>query len=285
MSEQNNAVELPTIHVTAEKIKLIDAYENSLYAQTDERQICCPVCLKTDCQIYKNNGIPFLSQRGWSVALGQFGKRPLKLTEAQKEQIILDYIAEHESDIEHMYLDSNGFLTVGIGKNIHRYSDDELAKLPFTINGRAATRDEILQEAKRVKNMPKNHNASYYKSDIRIQDKEFRRQSALDHIRQDRKALRNIFPEFDKYSVNLQKGLHDMIYTLGATRFKTKFNNFINGVRNWDFVTAANESLRKFNSKDTPAKSEKDKRNIDTKALFLKEALFLENLKKWMGKK
>lgn len=268
----DNATELPEIVVTGELIK---AYEESLYAQADEKDICCPLCGRTDCKLYKNKGIPFLGNREWAMNLGQFGKRPKKLSEAQKEQIILEYIVGHENDIEHMYLDSNGFLTVGIGTNIHRYSDDELAKLPFTINGRPATRDEILNEARRVRNMPKGYGASHYKSNLRLNDREFRRQAALDHMRKDREALRNIFPDFDKYSINLQKGLHDMIYNLGMTGFK-EYKQFIDAVKNWDFVRAANQSARGGIG---------PQRNAETKTLFLREAEFMANLNRWRNKR
>ncbi|MFV2058690.1 MAG: hypothetical protein ACC707_19680, partial [Thiohalomonadales bacterium] len=77
-------------------------------------------------------------------------------------QLLRKKLGEYEGAISHMYLDSKGLVTVGVGYLIINLT--EAQKLPFTTQkGMKATAVEIKADYDAVKKQPANRLASFYK--------------------------------------------------------------------------------------------------------------------------
>jgi len=127
-------------------------------------------------------------------------------------QIFRNKLGEYESAISHMYLDSKGQVTVGVG---HLITDVQNAqKLSFiTRNGVKATAKEIQADFEAVKKQPGNRLASYYKQFTRLQ------LSALEidkltneHVDTFYKEIKQIYAGFDTFPSEAKLALLDLIY-------------------------------------------------------------------------
>ncbi len=284
-------------------VVVIGRYKNSIYVNADEQEYAqCPVCGKADCphaktypSLVHRNLIGIDDSNTWTRKYGQFkfSKRPKKMTQLERENKIVDAITKDEGTIPHMYLDTRGILTFGKGININAYTDEELVKIPFKINGKPATPSQILAEANRLKNIAAdinkkypgntaeaqakrksafNNKASSYKNaggSLEV-DEGYMRKMAFDHFKKDQSYLRKEFPEYDSYSLGVQIGLHDMVYNLGQGGFN-KFTSFKDAIKRWDFSTAAKQSRRNGIS---------DTRNKETANRFLKDAEIMKLIQK-----
>jgi GH24 family phage-related lysozyme (muramidase) len=142
-----------------------------------------------------------------------------------------------EGNLPHMYLDTKGLITVGIGNMLP--NAEAAARLPFynaTAN-RAATRDEILEMFAAVSKMEKGRPAAKYARTPRIElGAEFRSALAIKRLeREFIPELRKLFPEFDAYPARVRAALIDMSYNLGTQRLRTQFKRFHAAItaRNW----------------------------------------------------
>lgn len=79
-----------------------------------------------------------------------------------EKQTLRKKLDEYEGNISHMYLDSKGYVTVGVGHLLSTLQDAQ--KLPFMNNKNIrATVAEIKSDYDNVKKQPKNRLASFYK--------------------------------------------------------------------------------------------------------------------------
>ena len=153
---------------------------------------------------------------------------------------------EVENFVPHMYLDSEGNVTVGIGTLLPDAATAET--LPFVRRGSnvAATSQEIKRDFNSVKNSGlTNTRAPGFRHLTNIDLSEAESElKALTDMKDFIRIIRSSdnFPEFDTYLVAAKMGLLDMVYTLGAKRTRERFPDFTSAVRRRNFKLAAQES-------------------------------------------
>lgn len=158
----------------------------------------------------------------------------------------------YEGNIEHMYLDSNGFVTVGVGHMIPNAS--RAAKLTFYVakTAVAATEEQKKAEYEAVLKETKGKVASWYKSKTTL----FMKPADIDaltqeHIKSFEKELKNLYgsstypPGFEKFPEEVRLALFDMIFNLGATKLKNSYLSFNQAIAKSDWEKVASECSRK----------------------------------------
>ncbi|MEU6680263.1 hypothetical protein [Streptomyces sp. NPDC046925] len=150
-----------------------------------------------------------------------------------------------EAAINHMYLDSVGAVTIGVG---HMLSSPEAAiplKLLRDSDGKPATEAEKRADFDSVAQRVKNNPASFYKQYVRLHMApdtiEAMLLADLDHVLT---GLRGRLPDWDQYPAAAQEALLDMGFNLGERKLFELFPKFIAAVRAKDWRTAAAESKR-----------------------------------------
>ena len=170
---------------------------------------------------------------------------------ARRVAIVIDYeelysdLLRWEGKVAYMYLDSRGFVTVGVGNLVS--SVDQAKKLPF-INaaaGKTATPEEIETAFTAVSKMAKNRRATYYKQNPSIElNDETIKQMAIKRLKEEFvPGLRQLFHGFDGYPNPAKQALVDMVYNLGVGGLK-KFKKLIAAAEKGDWQEVANESHR-----------------------------------------
>lgn len=158
-----------------------------------------------------------------------------------------------ENFIPHMYLDTTGNVTVGIG---HLLKDAAAAcDVLFQKDGKRATTEEIKAEFKLVSDFAtaqraqednkKKMRAKDFsgKTKLRITDESAYGLAAQDIAVKERE-LRKEFPDFDKYPHEVKEALLDMAFNLGVTGVVVKFPSFTKAIHAGNWRKAAEESRR-----------------------------------------
>jgi GH24 family phage-related lysozyme (muramidase) len=164
------------------------------------------------------------------------------------------FTAPFEGIINHMYLDSKGFVTVGVGCLLS--SPREAIKLPF-IPSTEVTADFIA-----LQNKPAGHVASWYK-----QFTHCLLPSAAIRSEFDRRgvsfvdSLRRLVPTFDDAPEPAQLAMFDIIWNVGSGSMATSWVNLKEAFGRRDFITCASESRRR-----PPVSAE---RNVAVGKLFI----------------
>ncbi len=150
-----------------------------------------------------------------------------------------------EGSVPHMYLDTVGKVTVGVG-NMLSYSTSA-QQLGFVERKtlRPASRDAIQIEFERVSKLPKGMKASSYTKDTTLDLPP----TVIDRLLDDRitgfkQELKSHFSQFETYPITVQFALLDMAFNLGTSGLVTKFPKFKKSIESNDWVTAAKESNR-----------------------------------------
>lgn len=156
-------------------------------------------------------------------------------------------LQEYEGRIEHMYLDTKGFVTIGVG---HLITDvAEAKKLNFVTikDSKKATGEQVEDDFDSVKKQVKGLVASSYKKHIKL------KLSASDidsltnkHIEVFEGELKSIYggAAFNDYPSEVRLALFDMIFNLGMTKLKNQYVKFNNHIKEKKWQAAANESKR-----------------------------------------
>lgn len=164
-----------------------------------------------------------------------------------------------EGRVLHMYLDSKGNVTCGVG---HLMSTPEYAtKIAFTTAGGdvLASSASITAEYVGVKMLPPNHVAGFYEQRTRLRLSEATVDKLLDDdVAQVEAALIHIAPGFTFYPDPARTALTDMAFNLGPAGLR-KFPKLMDACMESDWETAAKECHRKGVA---------ESRNIETAALF-----------------
>jgi GH24 family phage-related lysozyme (muramidase) len=159
----------------------------------------------------------------------------------------LPKLKEFEGMFSHMYLDTTGNVTVGVGKLL---ADAAAAqKLAFVhrsdASAKAATPEEIRADFETVNKQAGGKLASYYKQFTRLDLPESAIDALLDaEVRSFMAGLSKAFPEFDSYPSEACAAIFDMAYNLGLGALTSGFPTFCRAVRNRDWATAAKECHR-----------------------------------------
>ena len=154
----------------------------------------------------------------------------------------------YEGTVEHMYLDTKGYVTVGIG---HLLKDVVSAQALNFVHqadeNKKAIKEEIKTDFEEVKKQTKGKLASSYKKHTKLKLK----QADIDkltnkHIETFESELKNIYgsTEFAGYPSEVRLALFDMIFNLGMSTLKNKFKNFNKHIKAKSWASAAKESNR-----------------------------------------
>jgi len=150
-----------------------------------------------------------------------------------------------EGNIAHMYLDTVGKVTVGVGNML---PDVAAAKrLAFVVRAtkKKATGSEIEADFNSVKKQSKGRIASSYKNHTKLDLPATAIDKLLDaRIAEFTTLLRAKFVKFSSFPVPAQLALLDMAFNLGVTGLMTKFPNMRKAVEAKNWATAAKESNR-----------------------------------------
>lgn len=152
---------------------------------------------------------------------------------------------KYEGKISHMYLDSKGFVTVGVGHLLKDLASAQ--KLNFkNKDNMPASKDEIKTDYEAVKNQPKNRLASFYKKHVKLKILNPDINTLTNkHIDSFEGELEIIFSDFPTYPSEVRFALFDIIFNVGMTNLNNEWPKFKKAVIAKDWITAARESNRK----------------------------------------
>lgn len=179
-------------------------------------------------------------------------------------KIIIETIKKEEGCISHMYLDTRGYVTVGVG---HLVADVNAAcQLPFVQRdtGLPASTEDIIQEFQAIQSQPAGRVAASYYSSTRLDLSE----AAIDQILNEQIVefectLQQHFNDYQHYPEQAKLALLDMAFNLGANGLLKKFPKLVSSVVNNDWESCAQECRRGGIG---------ESRNAMTRSLFLEAA-------------
>ena len=169
-------------------------------------------------------------------------------------------LIENEGSISHMYLDTVGKVTVGVGHMIPNCAAAEKLSFLVRANGGAASVAQIAQEYATLQAQQPALPAAHYKSCTLLDMAGSAVEALLDaDIAVTEAGVRAAFRGYDNYPPESQDALLDMAFNLGVNGLATKFPNLKAAAEAGDWHTCAAQCRRNGIS---------DTRNQKTKALF-----------------
>lgn len=180
---------------------------------------------------------------------------------------LLNFFSKSEGNVEYMYLDTKGNVTVGVGMFLP--NEEAAVKLPFLKQGKTATSEDIRTAYRKVKaaqSLAGNGNAAFNPdkkpqfSNLKIApEKGF--EKLKKRLPDDLKSLRRKFKDFDSFPLGARQALLDMEFNIGPTKFsRQKWPSLFAAIDKKDWQKAAQESHRK---------DVQPERNKDTYDLFM----------------
>ena len=152
---------------------------------------------------------------------------------------------DFEGEILHMYQDSKGLVTAGVGNYLA--SVEEAQKLPFIFRStkKPASKEEIRTDYDNVKNAPKNLRAEKYKQYTSLElESTVSRDLLKIRVRTFVRELRHNFSNFEDLPRPTQLGLLDLAFNCGTKRLVTHFPNLKKAIEENNWAKAAVESHR-----------------------------------------
>ncbi len=164
---------------------------------------------------------------------------------SQAAEEYYDDIVAHEGKFPFMYIDTRGFVTVGVGNLVA--SAETAVSLPFVCrrDGFPATAAQKIAAFKRIRGAPAAWRAPHYKTftDLDLPDASIKT-LALTRLRTEfLPGLKSIFPEFDAFPLPARRALVDMVYNLGVNGLK-KFTHFVRAANAKHWAAAGKECHR-----------------------------------------
>lgn len=163
---------------------------------------------------------------------------------SREKQVLRTNLEKYEGKVNHMYLDSRGYVTVGIGHLIANVA--EAQKLAFK-NSRnlPASGAEIKSDYDSVKKQPANRVASFYSkfASLTLPDAEINKLTDK-HINTFEAELKRIYAGFEDFPSEVRLALFDLIFNLGMTDLNNNWPKFNAAIQAKDWQEAANESNR-----------------------------------------
>lgn len=181
----------------------------------------------------------------------------------QERDVLCKNIERYEGRINHLYLDSRGYVTIGVG---HLLSTVEAAMaLPLVdAQGKAASDELIAQEYQAIKDQPANRVAHFYRplTQLRLHDEDIDRltEQHIDHFYHE---LKVIYDDFDRFPSEVKLATFDLIFNLGMTKLKNRWPKFNGYIAKGDWQGASTECRRRGIA---------DERNNYVRDLLLKAA-------------
>ena len=160
-------------------------------------------------------------------------------------QDFVEEIKISEGSISHMYLDTVGKVTIGVGNMLPDLGAAQ--ELPFVVrtSRKQASPDEIRMDFEAVSRQPMGLVASRYKAHTKLDLPEVEIDALLDaRIATFKSELKLKFPDFDTYPITVQFALTDMAFNLGTNGLVTKFPLFTKAIKERDWLKASQQSNR-----------------------------------------
>jgi GH24 family phage-related lysozyme (muramidase) len=156
-------------------------------------------------------------------------------------------IAPSEGNIAFMYLDTKGYVTVGIGNMLP--SASEAVKLSFVnrTTKNKATPAEITADFDAVSKQPKAMAANYYRQYTKTDLPDIAINLLFsDRVDQFQGALKAAYPKYESYPEGVQLALLDMAFNLGVSALKSpvKWPKLNTAIANEDWTAASVECYR-----------------------------------------
>lgn len=161
-----------------------------------------------------------------------------------ERKILRTKLEQYEGRINHLYLDSKGFVTVGVGHFLGAVGDAQ--KLPFKKpNNMNATAEEIKEDYEAVRKQPKNRIAIFYKNHTKLTlpEAEITRLTNQ-HIDSFAKELKIVYHDFEIFPQEVRLALFDLIFNVGMTDLRTKWPKLNAAVKAKNWREAAAQSNR-----------------------------------------
>lgn len=172
------------------------------------------------------------------------------LRESEK-QTLRKKLTEYEGNVPHMYLDTGGNVTVGVGRLLNTMVAAQ--KLPFIDDKtkKKATPEEIKADFEAVLKFPQDNykpkTAAFYKAHTKLVLTKPEIDALTEsHIDDFHRELKRRYSSFGDYPTEARLALFDMIFNLGMTNLRRKFPNFDQAIKDQDWKKAADESKRKL---------------------------------------
>ena len=164
-------------------------------------------------------------------------------------------LEEYEGRHNHLYLDTVGEVTVGIGHLIPDRHSIASVQMYVTQNGHPTTPATTVQkqaEYDHISKQKRNYRAAWYKQFCTLQMRDSDINVQRDHhINNFHTELTSLYSRangyripFDEMPDEVQMALFDMIFNLGATRLQSQFIKFNAAIKSQDWVRASQESNR-----------------------------------------
>ncbi|MBN4080609.1 hypothetical protein JYT31_02990 [Beggiatoa alba] len=170
----------------------------------------------------------------------------------------------YEGNIPHMYLDSKGYVTIGVGHMIPNVEAAQKLNLVVAGGERAgarATKEQIKTDYETVRKQSSGAYAYTYKEYTKlILTVTEVNKLTNQHIKSFYTELKWLYPDFDDYPGKVRLALFDMIFTLGMTALRQDWPKLNKAVKEKKWAAAATESHRKSKMSDA--------RNNYVKVLF-----------------
>jgi GH24 family phage-related lysozyme (muramidase) len=164
---------------------------------------------------------------------------------ANEKKTLRMNLEKYEGKVPHMYLDSVGYVTVGVG---HLLSSVAAAQALAFRNSKnvPATRDEIKADYEAVKKQPPNRLAAMYKKYTELTLPTVDIDKLTDkHIESFERELKQVYTGFDGFPTEARLALFDIIFNVGMTNLRTAWPNFNAAIKAKDWQKAADSSSRK----------------------------------------
>jgi len=154
-------------------------------------------------------------------------------------------LSSYEGNIPYMYLDSNGYVTIGVGHLTPSLEAAQKLNLVVEKTGAKASKAQIKSDFEAVKKQQGGKPAHSYKKHTKlIMTITERNKLTNEHIESFYRELNRFYPNFDEYPAKVRLALFDMIFNLGMSRLKSLFPSFNKAVKAKKWTEAAAQSNR-----------------------------------------
>jgi GH24 family phage-related lysozyme (muramidase) len=173
---------------------------------------------------------------------------------ANVRKTVFANLERYEGRVPHLYLDSRGYVTVGVGHCVR--NRNEMARLTMMTGGagvpmQAATLKQKQDEFDTVSKLPANRAADSYEKHTKLMMRDQDIDGLLHkHIDSFYGSLAGAYckakgypKDFDTLPQNVQLALFDMVFNLGATGL-SKFTQFNKSIKDGDWNKAVTQCER-----------------------------------------
>jgi len=167
------------------------------------------------------------------------------MTTITEKNILRKKLEKYEGKVSHMYRDSKGYITVGVGHLLKSVYEAQILRFEDS-NNNPATNSEIKLEFETIQKLPADLLASAYKkhATLTLPDTEIKRLTEI-HINSFEKELEIIYPDFRLYPTQVRLALFDLIFNLGMTKLQSNWPIFNSAIKAKNWQKAADNSKRK----------------------------------------